>query len=116
MNPGEFVSYMKAWFFNLFNCLKDFNNNSLEEVFVSLSDDKEEEIIVPESDNVAVSTVLETIDLVLNNVSQFDDVSETSDTDNFEEVNDKEEYGFEQELEYIDQSSDDDEYGHYYHT
>jgi len=115
MNSGEFVSYMKAWFFNLFNCIKDFNNNSLEEVFVPLSDDKEDEIVAPELDNIAASTILENIDLVLNNVSQFDDVSETTNSENCEDVNDKEEYGFEQELEDINNLSDD-EYDHYYHT
>lgn len=115
MKCGEIVSYMKAWFFNLFNCIKDFNNNSLEEVFVPLSDDNEGEIIAPELDNIAACSVLETIEVVLNNVSQFDDISETTISENCDKVDDKQEYGFEQELEDIDNSSDD-EYDYYYHT
>lgn len=104
MDCREFVSFVKTWFFNLFNCVKDFNNNSLEEVFVPLTDNKEVEIIVPEVDN----------SLIEPNDNEYADVPELLPIEQLPSV-DNEEYGFEQELENIDTSSDDDDYQYYYH-
>lgn len=100
MNFEEFISFVKTRFFYLFNCIKEFNNNSLEEVFVPIADDKADEIFLSELDKEA-SAIIEADDVVLDDV-----VSEEEE---------EEEYGFEQELEDIDNYSDD-EYDNYYHT
>jgi len=104
MNCGEFLSYIKTWLSNLFTCLKDFNNNSLEEVFVPLSDDAA---------------------IVVENTNDFKPIvpSETTDDDELPELIpveqlpsvDSEEYGSEQELEDIENSSDDDDENQYYY-
>jgi hypothetical protein len=105
MDCIEFVSFVKTWFFNLFNCIKDFNNNSLEELFVPLDDDKEVEIVLPESDFKPITP---------EEIDEYADIPELLPIEKLPSV-DNEEYGFEQELENIDTSSDDDyDYQYYY--
>ena len=87
MNFEEFISFVKTRFFNLFNCIKEFNNNSLEEVFVPMAHDNADEIVESNLDNDASAID----DVVLDDV-----------------VSEEEEYGFEQELENIDNYSDDE--------
>jgi hypothetical protein len=109
MNCKEIVSNFKTWFLNLFNC----TNKPLEEVFVPLSDNKEVEIIIPEVDNSLI---------IKPNVEKREEVDEYIDIPVLLPIEqlpyfDNEEYGFEQELEDIDNSSgdDDDGYSNYYH-
>lgn len=101
MNCGEFLSYIKTWLSNLFTCLKDFNNNSLEEVFVPLSDD-------------AAMVVQNTNDFKPIVPTDDDDLPELIPVEQLPSV-DSEEYGSEQELEDIENSSDDDDENKYYY-
>jgi hypothetical protein len=109
MTGGDFFSYIKTWLSNLFTCLKDFNNNSLEEVFVPLADDAP--IVVKNTNDfkAIVPDVDENVD------DKIDDLPDLIPIEQLPSVDD-EEYGFEQELEDTDNSSnDDDDDNQYYY-
>jgi hypothetical protein len=110
MTGGDFFSYIKTWLSNLFTCVKDFNNNSLEEVFVPLDDETTLNTkIVTEFKPIVPTEPTEP-----NEPTDYDELPELIPVEQLSSV-DSEEYGSEQELEDIENSSDDDDENQYYY-